>query len=96
VPALQGHFDAILLDLTDPGDSSLANALYQEDFLRLLQEKLKPDAYLAMHLGSPFYQAGRCNALYQRLQHLFTKTKRHTVSVPLYGGAWDFAYGFKS
>lgn len=84
------RFELILFDLTASEAPACAH-LHAEDFLRLCRESLSARGIIHVQLGSPFYQAAQCAALYRRLSALFPRLQPALISVPLYGGPWLLA-----
>jgi spermidine synthase len=95
LPRLSGQFDSVVFDLTDPSPDGLANPLYELPFLQAVHDKLSPDGVACLHIGSPFYQAARCETLLARLHQVFNLVSTSEVSVPLYGGSWRMAFAYK-
>jgi spermidine synthase len=82
-------FDAIVLDLTDPGDAS--EALYSESFYALAASRLRPGGAMSLHIGSPFAQRDRCREVLHRLRRQFAFVKPILVTIPMSGGPWVMA-----
>ncbi|MBS0347546.1 MAG: polyamine aminopropyltransferase [Proteobacteria bacterium] len=84
------RFDLILFDLTATDDPACAH-LHHEEFMRLCAASLNAGGIIHVQLGSPFYQAEKTIALWQRMRGIFAGLRPAFISVPSYGGPWLLA-----
>jgi spermidine synthase len=84
-----GHYDVIVLDLTDAGGPS--TALYGREFFAACSRALCPGGVLALHLAAPWAQRLTCEQMLRRLRQEFGAVKPYIVSVPMSGGQWMMA-----
>jgi spermidine synthase len=82
-------YDAIVLDLTDPGGPS--SSLYGPTFYRNCAQLLAPHGVLTLHLTAPWAQLARAAQMVAALRHAFPVVEPYLVSVPLSGGQWLMA-----
>lgn len=88
-PAAASRYDLIVLDLSDP--VGLAERLYSEDFFRACQVLLATGGALSLHLGAPYFQPERVQALVQHLRRVFACVRPYFLHIPLYGSLWGLA-----
>ena len=83
------QFDLIVFDLTPP--DSPAAGLYTTAFYRQLKRVMSPTAALSIHLGSPYFHAGRTAGLLDDLRRAFAVVRIMSTFIPLYGSLWMMA-----
>lgn len=83
------QFDLIVFDLTPP--DSPAAGLYTTAFYRQLKRVMSPTAALSIHLGSPYFHAGRIAGLLDDLRRAFAVVRTMSTFIPLYGSLWMMA-----
>ncbi|RKE34303.1 spermidine synthase [Paraburkholderia sp. BL23I1N1] len=83
------QFDLIVFDLTPP--DSPAAGLYTPDFYMQLKRVMSPAAVLSLHLGSPYFHAGRVAGLLDDLRDTFAIVRTMHTFIPLYGSLWMMA-----
>jgi spermidine synthase len=84
-----GHYDAIVLDLTDAGGPSAS--LYDTPFFAACARALGPGGVLTLHLAAPWAQRLACEHMLRRLRQVFDDVRPYVVSVPMSGGQWMMA-----
>jgi spermidine synthase len=84
-----GHYDLVVLDLTDPGGPS--KPLYTPDFYRACAARLSPLGAMTLHIASPVAHPDRIRATLANLRSAFALVCPYLTSVPLYGGMWMMA-----
>jgi spermidine synthase len=87
--ASAAQFDLVVFDLTPP--DSPAAGLYTRDFYTQLKRVMRPPAALSLHLGSPYFHAGRIAGLLDDLRAAFAVVRTMNTFVPLYGSLWMMA-----
>ncbi len=85
------RYDAIILDLCDPGESGPARKLFTVEFYRLLLRHLNPGGLVVIQAGSANINMLRgFSAVYQSLRRVFRRVLPYLVCVPAYVGPWAF------
>jgi spermidine synthase len=84
-----GHYDVIVLDLTDAGGPS--TALYGREFFAACSRALRPGGVLTLHVAAPWAQRLTCEHMLCRLRQQFEAVRPYIVSVPMSGGQWMMA-----
>lgn len=82
-------YDAIILDLTDPGGPS--TLLYHAEFLGRCAARLHDHGALSMHVASPWAQRDRAASALSALRAAFGCVTPLLVTIPLSGGPWLMA-----
>lgn len=84
------RFDAILVDLPDPGDIGLAR-LYSTEFYRLCRNRLTPGGSLAVQATSPWHAPRTFWTIVATIRAAgFEHAAPARVQVPSFGGDWGF------
>ena len=84
-----GHYDLIVLDLTDPGGPS--ESLYTTDFYHACATRLNAGGAITLHIASPVAHPNRIRTTLAGLRRAFPLVTPYLTSVPLYGGMWMMA-----
>jgi spermidine synthase len=85
------RYDALFLDLCDPGEGGPARKLFTVEFYRLLRSRLTPNGLAAIQAGSAnFNMAKGFSGVYQSLRKAFPVVLPYLVCVPAYVGPWAF------
>lgn len=84
-----GHYDLIVLDLTDPVGP--ARALYEVPFLAACRRLLRPDGALTLHLGAPNHRPDSVRRVLEALRVVFAEVSPYFLYIPLYGALWGMA-----
>lgn len=87
--AAPAQFDLVVFDLTPP--DSPAAGLYTQAFFQQLKRVMSPTAAVSLHLGSPYFHAGRIARLLDELRAAFAIVRTMNTFVPLYGSLWMMA-----
>jgi len=87
--AAPAQFDLVVFDLTPP--DSPAAGLYTQDFYQQLKRVMSPIAVVSVHLGSPYFHAGRIARLLDDLRAAFAVVRTMNTFIPLYGSLWMMA-----
>ncbi|ODS24104.1 spermidine synthase [Candidatus Endobugula sertula] len=86
------QYDAIVIDLPDPNNTSLAR-LYSTEFYKLVGINLKPNGLFVTQASSPFYARKAYWTTYATIQSAgFDFTLPYHVNVPSFG-EWGFIIG---
>ena len=89
------RYDAILVDLTDPGGPSAP--FYEKATFELLAGRLAPHACLALQIGRYFHPDPFCVELEHHLRKIFDWSAVYAAPTPAYpGGMWRFWIGSDS
>ncbi|MFQ5508673.1 MAG: polyamine aminopropyltransferase [Leptospirillia bacterium] len=83
------HFDAIILDLTDPIGPS--RPLYTVDFFRTLSQLLGDSGIQVQHIETPITRGALYTQLVANLKAVYPQVHPLFQYVPLYGTLWSFA-----
>ena len=83
----------ILFDLTAIGGA--AASLHDLPFLNRCHDKLHPDGFVVIQLGSPFYHADLVQTVYERAKFVFPLVCAYAAAIPAYGGTWTYAIASK-
>ncbi|PNK59782.1 polyamine aminopropyltransferase [Psychrobacter sp. FDAARGOS_221] len=82
------HFDAIIIDLPDPSQYSLAK-LYSESMYHLVQQHLNAEGLIVVQSTSPYYAPRSFWSINKTLQLTGFKTTPYHTYVPSFG-EWGF------
>jgi spermidine synthase len=82
-------YDAVILDLTDPGGPSMP--LHDAAFYRLCRRALRPGGVLTLHIASPWAHPAACAQRIGLLAQVFERVMPFSTSVPMSGGPWLMA-----
>jgi spermidine synthase len=84
--------DAVVIDLTDPGEEGPASSLYSPPFFRALRERLAPGGAGVIQCGWAVpAQARRGLApVYADLREIFPTVLPYALHVPSFSGPWGF------
>lgn len=86
-----GHYDIVILDLSDP--IGPAADLFQKEFHKKIFEQLNDDGIMVAQTESPFYNQQTVKSLYTNLKKIFPIVKMYTCFMPIYpSGFWSFAF----
>ena len=88
-------FDVIILDLTDPYASEIAQELYTAKFYRKVYERLAEDGIMVTQAGSSFYYEEVYDRVLESVKEVFPIVKEYNVWVPSFGYACNFIIGSK-
>jgi len=91
----QDKYDVIILDLTDPYASEIAQDLYTEKFYLKVYEKLTDDGIMVTQAGSSFYYEQVYDKVLESVKKVFPIVKEYNVWVPSFGYACNFIIGSK-
>lgn len=87
--APRSRYDALILDLTDPGGAS--SPLWTRAFFGACRHALRPGGALTLHVAAPWLERGRCVSVLGALACEFDRVWPYVVSVPVSGGPWTMA-----
>jgi spermidine synthase len=86
------QYDAIIIDLPDPNNPSLAR-LYSKEFYKLIGLRLQPYGVFVTQATSPFFAKKAYWSIFSSIQSAgFTSTLPYHVNVPSFG-EWGFIIG---
>ena len=83
------RYDAIVLDLTDPGGPS--SELHDHGFYSACKAALAPGGTLSLHIAAPWAQSESCAERILTLRGVFDCVMPFEVSIPMSGGPWLMA-----
>jgi spermidine synthase len=96
------RFDLIVMDLTDPSQSSQTShtsqtlscdvdALYSEATYALIRDRLSVDGIVSLHTGSAFFHPQRFASTLRDLRAVFDEVHAYKAYMPVYGAEWGMA-----
>jgi spermidine synthase len=92
VATFEDHFDAILVDSTDPVGAAVV--LFSVDFYRACRRALRPGGVLVSQTGSPMYQGAELAVALGNMASVFSSIETYLGFVPTYPGVlWSFTSG---
>ncbi|MFN3203039.1 MAG: polyamine aminopropyltransferase [Bradymonadia bacterium] len=83
------RFDAIIADLPDPNNASLAR-LYSREFYRLLSGRLSAKGVLVTQATSPYFAKEAFWCVVETMGAAGLTVRPYHVQVPSFGGDWGF------
>ncbi len=85
------HFDAIIMDITDPVEGGPSWMLYTREFYEVVARRLAPGGVLAVQSGpADLHDMAVFTAINRTLLGVFGRVFPYTASVPSFGGVWGF------
>ncbi len=95
IEKVQDKYDVIILDLTDPYASEIAQELYTEKFYLKVYERLTEDGIMVTQAGSSFYYEQVYDRVLSSVRKVFPIVKEYNVWIPSFGYACNFIIGSK-
>lgn len=85
------RFDAIVVDITDPGEGNSSRRLYTREFYELARSRLTPGGLVAVQGGAAnWYDCAFFGAVLHTIRQVFPDVLPYQVHVPSFGGMWGF------
>jgi spermidine synthase len=85
------QYDAVIIDVSDPGSEGPAYLLYTKQFYQMVAERLTPDGIIALQAGSSSVVYGEIMAsIYQTLKRIFPVVCGFEASIPSFDLPWGF------
>ena len=89
VATFEDHFDAILVDSTDPVGAAVV--LFSPEFYRACRRALRPGGVLVSQTGSPMYQGAELQVALGNMASAFPTVQTYLGFVPTYPGVlWSY------
>lgn len=86
------RFDLVVFDIVDPQEEGPAAHLFEEDFLRVLAERVAPGGVVAFQYGPAFApHFAQTAPILRRMARLFPAHRFGRVFVPSFHGTWGMA-----
>ncbi len=83
------RYDAIILDISDPGNEGPAYLLYTRQFYQLVQQRLNPGGVVAVQAGTSSIVHGHIMAsIYQTLGTVFSVVRGFEAAIPSFDMPW--------
>lgn len=89
-------FDVVVLDLTDPYSSHIAQELYTVELYRRVYSILNDDGVIVTQAGSSFFFRDTYNGVRNAIVKVFPYIMEYQVWIPSFGYACNFILGSKS
>lgn len=83
-------YDIILVDVTDPGVSGLANTIYAASFFRKVRDRLREGGVLATQAGSAWFRKESFKSIGKLIEEVFPKVAAYGEFVHSFGSLWGF------
>lgn len=90
------RFDVIILDLTDPYSSHIAQELYTVEFYRNVYSILSSDGTMVTQAGSSFFFRDVYSGVRDAVKMVFPYILEYQVWIPSFGYACNFVIGSKA
>ena len=89
---VEGNFDVVISDLTDPHPESPSQSLFSQDFFHLVRESLAEPGIFSMQAGRGdfLHLEGHCR-IREALSRVFPKVTSLVTSIPSFHANWAFA-----
>lgn len=83
-------YDIIIVDVTDPGASGLANTIYAASFFQTAGEHLKEGGVLVTQAGSAWFRKDSFRAIGKLIEEVFPTVVAYGEFVHSFGSLWGF------
>ena len=94
--AVDDRYDVIILDLTDPYSSEIAKQLYEEEFYRLVNNRLNEDGVMVTQAGSRYFYKDVYESVVSAIRNVFPYYLEYQVWIPSFGYACNFVLASKN
>ena len=93
---MEGGFDVVVMDISDPIEAGPGIALYTKEFYEFVHSKLNPGGIFVTQSGSAdVHHHDDCfTAIFNTLDSVFDCTVPYSTPIPSFGGAWGFNMAF--